>query len=282
VRLPGRRGRTPEGALVPVEGSTLARAGDAATRLVLEETLLRRGWRVLFFEDHFGPLVGPQSSRLFDGVAVRARPGGEGGLELRLLRVESDTLDVPEELLERVRRGARGVSLEWLVAAFDGEAMRLVPELGDADTLPVRPIASPPAPPAGPATRAAAARRRSPPGRPADAPLEAAPARAAGERAQPSQPVPEQPGGGRRGRRRGGRGRAGGQPAEAAEPAAPIAQRAAGVRQPGRVRAPATTSSPAGGDVTGAGPEAPAPSPARRGRRRGKRGGRRRSGGASA
>ena len=78
MRLPMRGRRESEGRIVSIEDSTLARAGEAATRLAVEETLLRRGWRVLFLDDQFGPLFGPQRPKLFDGIAVRLSFAGAG------------------------------------------------------------------------------------------------------------------------------------------------------------------------------------------------------------
>lgn len=167
MRLPGRGGREREGRVVAIEDSTLARAGDAATRLALEETLMRRGWHVLFFDEEFGPLFGPERPRLFDGIAVRLRPGSGDRLELRLVRAESDTLEAPREVIELVKRAANAASLDWLVAAFDGESMRVVPPLEEIEGVAARP--SPPAapPPAAPrpepTARATPVRRRPPP-----------------------------------------------------------------------------------------------------------------------
>jgi hypothetical protein len=238
VRLPGRGGREREGRVVAIEESTLARAGDAATRLALEETLMRRGWRVLFFDEEFGPLFGPERPRLFDGIAVRLRPGTEDRLELRLVRAESDTLEAPREVIERVKRAANAASLDWLVAAFDGESMRVVPPLDEIEGVAARP--SPPAaallaaPRPETTARAAAGRRRPPP--------KTAPAHA------PTAAVPP-------GARRTGADRAASRESAAA-------RESATAREGGILRE--------GGE--------PGAQPAKRGRRRGKRGGRRRSG----
>lgn len=222
MRLPGRGGREREGRVVAIEESTLARAGDAATRLALEETLMRRGWRVLFFDEEFGPLFGPERPRLFDGIAVRLRPGSEDRLELRLVRAESDTLEAPREVIERVKRAANAASLDWLVAAFDGESMRVVPPLDEIEGVAARPSlpAAPPLAVPRPETtaRAAAGRRRPPPkSAPADARAAAVPASArragADGAAARESPTPRESGAPResvqpakRGRRRGKRG----------------------------------------------------------------------------
>lgn len=124
----GRAGGERSERVLGVDDATVGRAGDAATRLALEETLLRHGWRLLWFDDRFGPLFGPRRSKVIDGVAVRLRPGEEEELELRLIRFESGTLELPPGLIERVQRVAGGTTPAWIVAAFDGERLRLVPD----------------------------------------------------------------------------------------------------------------------------------------------------------
>jgi hypothetical protein len=128
ARREGRPGLD-AGRVLEVEDSTVLRAGESATRVALEETLLRKGWRVLWFEDTVGPLEGADRARLLDGVAVRMRPGEEEALEFRLLRVQSGTLDVPEGAADRMRRITSALDASWLLAAFDGEQMRLIPDL---------------------------------------------------------------------------------------------------------------------------------------------------------
>jgi hypothetical protein len=114
--------------VLEVEDSTVFRAGESATRVALEETLLRKGWRVLWFEDTVGPLEGADRARLLDGVAVRLRPGEDEALEFRLLRVQSGTTEIPEGAVDRMQRVTDSLEASWLLAAFDGEQMRLVPD----------------------------------------------------------------------------------------------------------------------------------------------------------
>jgi hypothetical protein len=138
ARREGRPGLD-AGRVLEVEDSTVLRAGESATRVALEETLLRKGWRVLWFEDTVGPLEGADRARLLDGIAVRMRPGEEEALEFRLLRVQSGTLDVPEGAADRMQRITHALEASWLLAAFDGEQMRLLPDLEDERGEPERP-----------------------------------------------------------------------------------------------------------------------------------------------
>ncbi|MFN2431697.1 MAG: hypothetical protein ABR599_02555, partial [Gemmatimonadota bacterium] len=249
--------------------------------------------RVIFFDDRFGPLFGPHRSKLLDGIAVRLRPGEEEELELRLLRFESGTLELPEGLLERVRRVAGAVVPDCMLAAFDGETLRLLPD-PDADGEPIaagtpsarapaqaaRPAPSPVVPVAGPPP---AQRHGAPPGQ--------APSSRRGKRRAP-EPSPPAPADER------DRSRLDARPPGPPRPA-PSRGRSAGAQARGasrRARAPKSdppredSRSPASRQPSGRGaptlepPAAsvPPPDPAspadgqRRGRRRGKRGGRRR------
>jgi hypothetical protein len=299
MRLPGRGGREREGRVVAIQDSTLARAGEAATRLALEETLLRRGWRVIFFDEHFGPLFGPERPKLFDGIAIRLLPGAEEKVELRLVCVESDTLEAPPELIERVRRAARSASVEWLVAAFDGESMRVVPVLDEIESAIPRP--SPPpeiAPPSrGAPVRAASGRRQPLAVEPPHPRAAALPSNAGGERVRGATPALEpSPVGARRGRRRGGR--SGKKPPTNAGRDAAAVRAGRGPSTPRAEESPsvARAETPRGSGATPLGQASEARQPvaaeaapaegangsgaagSKRGRRRGKRGGRRRSG----
>ncbi|MBA2564018.1 MAG: hypothetical protein H0V09_01175, partial [Gemmatimonadetes bacterium] len=114
--------------MLRVEDSTVDRAGAAATRLAVEETLLRNGWRVVWFDETGGPLAGGARARLVDGVALRVLPGDEEILDIRLVRVEVGSLEVAEPTVQRLRRLAATARARWLVAAFDGERLRLLPD----------------------------------------------------------------------------------------------------------------------------------------------------------
>lgn len=260
-----RRGGRPrdEGRVLEVEDSTVARAGESATRVALEETLLRKGWRVLWFEDTVGPLEGADRARLLDGVAVRMRPGEDESLEFRLLRVQSGTLEIPEGATDRMERVTGSLDASWLLAAFDGEQMRLIPDPDEERDEPERP-----------------------PSRGERQPSRGQPPPERGRALQrPPEPVPEaaseEPAGPRgRSRRRGARGArvaAGGASGEARQEPADRRQPASQARQPathGRQtprppQARQRAESPQGSSR----PDQPVAKPTN-GRRRGRRGGR--------
>jgi hypothetical protein len=265
VRLFSRKPRNaaPAGRVLPVEPSTVVRAGDAATRLALEDTLLRKGWRVLYFEEGFGPLLDPQGERL-DGIAFRLRPGQGEALELRLVRVESGTVDVREDSVEQLRRLARSASLEWLLAAFDGEEIRLVPDLdGLEDSLPTQPRSAPaPRPQEAPRVASRGEVRRGP----SREAVSKVPAAARLPAASPAGP-PARPGGRPTAERRGTSRRAPRRSAPA--PSAPAPTPAPGARRGERSAPPASIAVA----HRAAAPASPREGQKKR-RRRGKRGGR--------
>jgi hypothetical protein len=264
--------------VVAIEDSTLARAGDAATRLALEETLLRRGWRVLFLDDQFGPLFGPQRPKLFDGIAVRLRPGSADKVELRLVHMESDTLEASSELVERVKKAARSATVEWLVAAFDGESMRVVPELNEIESVAARAASPSPEATAAPLL----SRRASPPPPPAAA---VTPQRRPNAQPTPAAATRDMTTTAASRRRRPSRSRPADAPAGvgATPGGRPPSRASTGADQApaGNRRGGTSSGARPGGESAAAaaqGQSASAPAGAKRSRRRGKRGGRRRSG----
>lgn len=130
MRFFGRKRSSPSAErLLEIESSTIARAGETAARVALEDTLMREGWRVLYLDERFGPLLGPGGARAVDGIALRVRSDGEG-IELRLIAVEGGTLQISDDAVQRMKRLAESVEADWLLAAFDGESIRLVPDPG--------------------------------------------------------------------------------------------------------------------------------------------------------
>ena len=97
------------------------KASKEALRLHCEE----KGWKVAFFEGKTGaPRTG-----IIDAVMFRIAKGKADCLELRLVQLKGGNAGVSGPEIKRLKEAVSHVNLDWLIAAYDGEALHLVPEL---------------------------------------------------------------------------------------------------------------------------------------------------------
>ena len=96
-------------------------ASKDALRLYCEEN----NWKVAFFEGKKGaPRTG-----IIDAVVFRIARGQADVLDLRLVQLKGGSAGVSGREIARLKKAATTVSVNWLIAAFDGEALHLVPDL---------------------------------------------------------------------------------------------------------------------------------------------------------
>lgn len=102
----------------------VAHAAEAASKAALQVYCAEKGWKVAFFEGKTGaPRTG-----IIDAVAFRIARGKADNLELRLIQLKGGKAGVTGREIGRLKSAALRVSVNWLIAAFDGEALQLVPD----------------------------------------------------------------------------------------------------------------------------------------------------------
>jgi hypothetical protein len=105
-----------------------AHASEAASKEALKNYCTKHGWHVAFFEGKTGaPRTG-----IIDAVAFRIARGKSDVLDLRLVQLKGGNAGVSGREIARLKKAVETVSVNWLIAAFDGEALHLVPDLEPA------------------------------------------------------------------------------------------------------------------------------------------------------
>lgn len=102
-----------------------AHAAEAASKAALKSYCNKHGWKVAFFEGKTGaPRTG-----IIDAVAFRIARGKADVLDLRLVQLKGGKAGVSGPEIARLKKAAETVEVNWLIAAFDGEDLHLVPDL---------------------------------------------------------------------------------------------------------------------------------------------------------
>jgi hypothetical protein len=106
-------------------------AAEAASKFAFETYCTKHGWKVAFFEGKTGaPRTG-----IIDAVAFRIARGKADVLDLRLIQLKGGNAGVTAREIARLKKAVTTVSVNWLIAAFDGEALHLVPDLPGAHAI---------------------------------------------------------------------------------------------------------------------------------------------------
>jgi hypothetical protein len=102
-----------------------AHAAEAASKAAFKTYCTKHGWKAAFFEGKTGaPRTG-----IIDAVAFRIARGKADVLDLRLVQLKGGNAGVNAREIGRLKKATEAVSVNWLIAAFDGEALHLVPDL---------------------------------------------------------------------------------------------------------------------------------------------------------
>ena len=101
-----------------------ARAAEAASKEALRVYCDEHGWRVAFFEGKTGaPRTG-----IVDAIVFRISRQSADVLDLRLVQLKGGQAGVSGAEIARLKRASRAVVVNWLIAAFDGESLHLLPD----------------------------------------------------------------------------------------------------------------------------------------------------------
>lgn len=102
-----------------------ASRSEKASETALAAWCRANGWKVLFFEGDTGaPRTG-----IVDAIIARVRRREADGIDIRLVQLKAGIGGLTGTEIARLKRAVAGVSADWLLAAFDGETLHLVPDI---------------------------------------------------------------------------------------------------------------------------------------------------------
>src|ERR1700722_8047712 len=81
-------------------------------------------WRVAFFEG----VGGSPRTGIIDAIIFRISKQDADSLDLRLVQLKGGAAGVSGTEIARLKKAIRAVAVNWMIAAFDGESLHLVPE----------------------------------------------------------------------------------------------------------------------------------------------------------
>ncbi|MGA3043091.1 MAG: hypothetical protein ABSF54_20125 [Bryobacteraceae bacterium] len=101
-----------------------AHAAEAASKDALETYCKQRGWKAAFFEGKTGaPRTG-----IIDAVAFRLDRKNADALDIRLIQLKGGKAGISGPEIARLRTAASVCKVKIWVAAFDGDALQLLPD----------------------------------------------------------------------------------------------------------------------------------------------------------
>ena len=101
-----------------------ARASEAASKEALRAYCEKHRWRVAFFEGKTGsPRTG-----IIDAIMFRIAKGNADVLDLRLVQLKGGKAGISGAEIARLKKAIGTVTLDWIIAAFDGSVLHLLPE----------------------------------------------------------------------------------------------------------------------------------------------------------
>ncbi len=100
-----------------------ARAAEAASKEALRLYCKGHGWKLAFFEG----ATGSPRTGIIDAIAFRLSRKNADLLDVRLIQLKGGKAGVSAAEIARLKKAAQGATVSWLIAAFDGESLHLVP-----------------------------------------------------------------------------------------------------------------------------------------------------------
>ena len=98
---------------------------EKRSKLALAAWCRENGWKVAFFE---GPTGSPRNG-IVDAVITRIRPRDPDLIEVRLVQLKSGVGGLTGVEIARLKKAVDNLSADWLLAAFDGQTLHLVPDV---------------------------------------------------------------------------------------------------------------------------------------------------------
>jgi hypothetical protein len=107
-----------------IDAFTKARASEVASKEALRSYCEKQGWRLAFFEGKTGsPRTG-----IIDAIIFRVSRKNADVLDLRLVQLKGGKAGVSGAEIARLKKAVGIVETDWLIAAFDGETLHLLPK----------------------------------------------------------------------------------------------------------------------------------------------------------
>jgi hypothetical protein len=106
------------------------RASEAASKEALRLYCKERGWKIAFFEG----ATGSPRTGIIDAIAYRLGSPNADVLDVRLVQLKGGNAGVSGSEIARLKKASTVASVRWLIAAFDGATLQLLP-----DELPGKP-----------------------------------------------------------------------------------------------------------------------------------------------
>jgi hypothetical protein len=101
-----------------------ARASEAASKEALRLYCKQHGWKVAFFEG----VSGAPRTGVIDAIAYRLGSRNADLLDIRLVQLKGGNAGVSGAEIARLKKAADDATVNWLIAAFDGETLHLLPD----------------------------------------------------------------------------------------------------------------------------------------------------------
>ena len=103
---------------------TKVRAAEAASKEALRAYCEDHKWRVAFFEG----ATGSPRTGIIDAIIFRISRQSADVLDLRLVQLKGGRAGVSGAEIARLKKASEAVAVNWMIAAFDGELLHLLPE----------------------------------------------------------------------------------------------------------------------------------------------------------
>ena len=107
---------------------------EKKSKLALTTWCRDSGWKVAFFE---GPTGAPRNG-IVDAVITRIKPRNPDLIEVRLVQLKSGLGGLTAAEIGRLKKAVADLSADWLLAAFDGQTLHLVPDVPESGHLSTR------------------------------------------------------------------------------------------------------------------------------------------------
>lgn len=102
-----------------------ASKSERASKAALASWCRANGWKAMFFEGDTGaPRTG-----VVDAIIARIRPDDADGIDLRLVQLKSGVGGLTAAEIARLKRALVSMSTDWVLAAFDGDALHMLPDV---------------------------------------------------------------------------------------------------------------------------------------------------------
>ncbi|MGH9776164.1 MAG: hypothetical protein ACRD50_14595 [Candidatus Acidiferrales bacterium] len=102
-----------------------ARAAEAASKEALRIYCQKHRWRVAFVEG----ATGAPRTGIIDAVMFRISPKNADLLDIRLVQLKGGKAGISGPEIARLKKAASAATVNWLIAAFDGESLHLIPDI---------------------------------------------------------------------------------------------------------------------------------------------------------